>query len=135
MRTLAATVLASAVLAAGQAAAAAAQAPTNTVSADARCMLAMAALGSANKANQQGAFAGIYYFAGRIRAQSPRYDLAAGLKAQMAQMTPALMQAEAQRCGPIVVGVVKSMQAVQQTLAPPGAPAPAPAASGAPSPN
>ena len=85
---------------------------------DVRCMLTMAAL-SGNKANQPQAGLGIFYFAGRIKAQSPAFNFATDLKPVAAKMAPADFQAELKRCGPMVVGVMQGLQAAQASMAPP----------------
>lgn len=121
MRTAAITVLISALLA-GTAHAQAAGA-----AGDVRCMLTMAAL-SGNKANQPQAGLGIFYFAGRIKAQTPAFNFATDLKPVAAKMSPADFQAELKRCGPMVVSVMQGLQAAQASMAPPpGAQPPAPA--------
>ena len=120
MRTAATAILISALLA-GSAHAQGAAGPA----ADVRCMLTMAAL-SGNKANQPQAGLGIFYFAGRIKAQTPAFNFATDLKPVAAKMSPADFQAELKRCGPMVVGVMQGLQAAQASMAPPPAPAAAP---------
>ena len=88
------------------------------VTSDARCLLTMAAL-SSNKANQPAAIPGIYYFAGRIRAREPGFDFATRLKPIGVTMSPQDFEAETKRCGPMIIDVLKGMQAAQQSFAPP----------------
>jgi hypothetical protein len=102
-----------------------AQAPS-PVAADVRCLLTMAAL-TANKNNQPAAYPGIYFFAGRIKAREPAFDFATRLKPVAAAMTQAEFEAEAKRCGPVVIEMLKGMQAAQQSFGPPPAAAAAPA--------
>ena len=86
--------------------------------ADVRCMLTMAAL-SGNKANQPQAGLGIFYFAGRIKAQAPAFNFATDLKPVAAKMGPPDFEAELKRCGPMVVSVMQSLQAAQASMGPP----------------
>ena len=123
MRAIAVTVLMSSFIAcAGSAQAQAAAGVTG----DVRCMLTMAAL-SNNKANQPQAGLGMFYFAGRIKAQSPAYNFATELKPVAVKMTPADFEAELKRCGPMVVTVMQGLQAAQASFGPPQ-PAPGAAA-------
>ena len=115
MRAIAATALISSILA-GAGSAHAQAVPAG----DVRCMLTMAAL-SANKVNQPQATFGLFYFAGRIKAQSPNFNFATDLKPVAAKMTPADFQAETARCGPMVSAVVQGMQAAQASFGPPPA--------------
>jgi hypothetical protein len=98
---------------------------------DVRCMLTMAAL-SGNKANQPQATFGLFYFAGRIKAQNPNFNFATDLKPTAAKMAPADFQTETTRCGPMVAQVVQGMQAAQAAFAPPAAAPPAKPASAPP---
>jgi hypothetical protein len=91
--------------------------------ADIRCMLTMAQL-SNNKANQPQAGFGLFYFAGRIRAQSPNFNFGTDLKPVAVKMTAADFEAETKRCGPMVVSVFQGLQAAQASMAPPAAAAP-----------
>jgi hypothetical protein len=75
LRAIAVTALISSFIAC--AGSAQAQAPAG-VTGDVRCMLTMAAL-SNNKSNQPQAGLGIFYFAGRIKAQSPNVNFATEL--------------------------------------------------------
>jgi hypothetical protein len=107
---------------------------TTGVTGDVRCLLTMGALAS-NKANQQAATLGVYFFEGRITARAPSLDLTAALKTEVARMGPAELQSEAQRCGALVRHAAQSLQAAQASMSgpvsPPGA---APAAPAAPAP-
>ena len=101
------------------------------VTGDVRCMLTMAAL-SNNKSNQPQAGLGIFYFAGRIKAQSPNFNFATELKPVATKMTQPDFEAELKRCGPMVTSVMQGLQAAQASFGPPpaaagAAPAPAPA--------
>ncbi len=115
---------------------AATPAPPTGVSADARCLMTMAAFTGAKDTNTAStAQLGVLYFAGRIKAQSPGYDLGTQLKAVAAGMSGQPLKAEADRCGPMVLEVLRELQAAQQALAPPpsaGAPAARPPASASP---
>jgi hypothetical protein len=96
-----------------------AQAPAKTgVAGDVRCMLTMAAL-SNNKANQPQAGLGIFYFAGRIKAQNPAFNFGADLKPVAARMTQDDFKNELTRCGPMVLSVVQGLQAAQASFGPP----------------
>lgn len=121
MRAIAATALISTLLA-GAGSAQAQAVPTG----DVRCMLTMAAL-SGNKTNQPQATFGLFYFAGRIKAQSPNFNFATDLKPIATKMSPADFQAETTRCGPMVSAVVQGMQAAQASFGPPPAAAAQPA--------
>lgn len=146
MRTLSKALAAMALLAAASPAAAqkaaparppAATAPTTGVTGDVRCLLTMGALAS-NKANQQAATLGVYFFEGRISARSPGLDLTAALKTEAARMGPPELQAEAKRCAAIVQQAAQALQAAQANfsgpVSAPGAAPAAPPASSAPAP-
>lgn len=92
------------------------------VTGDVRCMLTMAAL-SNNKSNQPQAGLGIFYFAGRIKAQSPNFNFATELKPVAAKMTPPDFEAELKRCGPMLSSVMQGLQAAQASFGPPPQPA------------
>jgi hypothetical protein len=104
------------------------------VTGDVRCLLVMTALAS-NKERQQAGQVGVYFFAGRISARAPGYDLTSAVKAQAPTLGPQQLQAELQRCGPIVAAASQGAQAAIASLRPPGAPAPAPAAPAIPAPK
>jgi hypothetical protein len=144
MRTLPKALAAVALLAAASPAAAAqkapahppgAAAPTTGVTGDVRCLLTMGALAS-NKANQQAATLGVYFFEGRISARSPGLDLTSALKTEAARMGPPELQSEAKRCVAIVQQAAQALQSAQANFAGPvNAPGAAPApASAAPAP-
>ncbi len=107
--------------------AAAPAAPTTGVTSDVRCLLTMGALAS-NKASQQAATLGVYFFQGRISARAPGLDLPAALKVEVARMGPTELQNEAKRCAALVQQAAQSLQAAQASfsgpVAPPSAPAP-----------
>jgi hypothetical protein len=98
------------------------------VTGDVRCMLTMAAVAN-NKANQPQAGLGMFFFAGRIKAQNPAFNFATDLKPVATKMTPTDFEAELKRCGPMVVSVMQGLQAAQASFGPPpqaaGAAAPA----------
>ena len=89
---------------------------------DVRCMLTMAAI-SGNKTNQPQAGLGMFYFAGRIKAQNPAFNFATDLKPVASKMTQADFEAELKRCGPMVVSVMQGLQAAQASFGPPPQPA------------
>jgi len=131
LRAVVATLLMSSLLAVAGSAQAQPPAPAKTgLAGDVRCMLTMAAL-SGNKANQPQAGLGIFYFAGRIKAQSPNFNFGSDLKPVAAKMTQQDFESEVARCGPMVVSVVQGLQAAQAAFGPPpsapGATPPAPA--------
>jgi hypothetical protein len=116
--------------------AAAATAPAaEGVNSDVRCLMTMIAFGQ-DKTRQQAGQIGVYFFSGRISARAPGIDLAAAMKAEAPKLGQAELQAELQRCGPMVAASSTKMQAALIALRPPGAPplapAPAPAAPAAP---
>ena len=119
MRAIAVTVLMSSFIAcAGSAQAQAA----SGVTADVRCMLTMAAVAN-NKANQPQAGLGMFFFAGRIKAQNPAFNFATDLKPVATKMTATDFEAEIKRCGPMVVSVMQGLQAAQASFGPPPQPA------------
>jgi hypothetical protein len=149
MQAFPAPLLLAALVAAGSPAAAAtalhpaahAAAKSEGVSSDVRCLLTMVAVANINKDHPQAAQFGIYFFVGRINARAPGLDLAAAVKAQAPTLGPQQLQAEAQRCGPIVNAAGQNFQAAIASLRPPGAPpqqqqqpAPAPAPATPPKP-
>ena len=142
MRTLSKALAGVALLAAASPAAAqrapahppAAAAPATGVTGDVRCLLTMGALAS-NKAKQQAATLGVYFFEGRISARSPGLDLTSALKTEAARMGPAELQSEAKRCAALVQQAAQALQSAQAGFAGPvTAPSPAPA-SPAPTPT
>lgn len=102
---------------------AAAKAGAGGVNDDVRCMLAMVAYSNLNRQNPQAGQVGVYFFAGRIAARAPGFDLNAAVKAQAASLGPQQLQAEIQRCGPIVNAASERFQAAINGLRPPGPPA------------
>jgi hypothetical protein len=114
-------------------------APTTGVTGDVRCLLTMGALAS-NKANQQAATLGVYFFEGRISARAPTLDLTTALKAEVARMGPADLQTEAKRCAALVQQAAQALQAAQAGFsgpvqAPGTAPAPTAPAPTSPAPT
>jgi hypothetical protein len=106
--------------------------PTTGVTGDVRCLLTMGALAS-NKANQQAATLGVYFFEGRITARAPNLDLTTALKTEAARMTQADLQSEAKRCGSLIQQAMQSLQTAQANFqAPVSAPGAPPAATAAP---
>jgi hypothetical protein len=98
------------------------------VTADARCLMTMAAFTAAKDTNTAStAQLGVLYFAGRIKARDPGYDLGTQLRTVAASMNGQPLQAEANRCGPMVLQVLRELEAAQQTLAPPAGAARPPA--------
>lgn len=117
--------LAAAALLAAASPAAAQKAPSRApaagasgVTGDIRCLLTMGALAS-NKANQQAATLGVYFFEGRISARAPGLDLPAALKAEVARMGSADLQTEAKRCAALVSQAAQALQAAQATFSGP----------------
>lgn len=106
------------------AAAAAPSSPTaaaaSPVTQDARCLMVMGALTSAKDQNTaMEAQFGVAYFAGRIKAREPSFNLGTRLQTIAAGMNGQPMQAEASRCGPMVVEALSQLQAAQRSFAPP----------------
>ncbi|MGH6908915.1 MAG: hypothetical protein ACREE0_13695 [Phenylobacterium sp.] len=130
MRAIAITALMSSFIAC--AGSAQAQAASGTMG-DVRCMLTMAAI-SSNKTNQPQAGLGMFYFAGRIKAQNPAFNFATDLKPVATKMTPTDFEAELKRCGPMVVSVMQGLQAAQASFGPPQPPAGAAPPAKAPAP-
>jgi hypothetical protein len=138
MRAFSTPLLAALTLAAAVAPAAAAPAVKHApaadgVTSDVRCLMTMIAFGQ-DKTRQQAGQIGVYFFSGRISARAPGLDLAAAMKAEAPKLGQAELQAELQRCGPMVAASSTKMQAALTALRPPGAPpagaAPAPAPAG-----
>ncbi|HXA39932.1 MAG TPA: hypothetical protein VNW53_13110 [Phenylobacterium sp.] len=140
MQAFPAPLLLAALVAAGSPAAAAtavhpaaAHAPAKSegVSSDVRCLLTMALL-SQDKARQQPALIGSYFFAGRISARAPGLDLPAAVKAEEAKFTKNDLQPELTRCGGMIQAAAASLR---NSFAGPGGPPPAaPGAAPAPAP-
>lgn len=111
-------------------AAVAAPAASGGVAADARCLMTMAAMSSStDQARARTAQVGVIFFAGRVKALDPSYDFGTKLKTVATGMTRETINAEAQRCGPILVSALQELDAAQKTFPPP---TPAPAAGGKP---
>jgi hypothetical protein len=90
----------SAALATSLAATGAQAADTTDITSDVRCMVVAAAMAQNTdpKVQNAGLMAGLYYL-GKLDGREPNLDLEARLKQELAQMKPAEMVAEAQRCG------------------------------------
>jgi pyruvate dehydrogenase E2 component (dihydrolipoamide acetyltransferase) len=139
---LAALTLAAAVAPAAAAAPAVKHAPAGAAAApsgggvdsDVRCLMTMIAFGQ-DKTRQQAGQIGVYFFSGRISARAPGLDLAAAMKAEAPKLGQAELQAELQRCGPMVAASSTKLQAALVSLRPPGPPPPAAAPSAAPAPT
>jgi hypothetical protein len=104
-----------------------APAKADSVTSDVRCMLTMVAFSNINRDHPQAAQFGIHFFVGRISARAPGLDLAAAVKAQAPTLGPQQLQAELQRCGPIVSAAGQGFETAMAGLKPPGAPPPGPA--------
>jgi hypothetical protein len=90
------------------------------VSDDARCLMTMAAFTSAKDPNTaSSAQFGVAYFAGRIKARDPSFNFGQRLKAVAASMNGQNLQAEADRCGTLVVEALRELQVAQGSFAPP----------------
>jgi|KBSSwiStaDraftv2_1062776.scaffolds.fasta_scaffold28364_5 hypothetical protein len=130
MRIFAPALCASLALFSGSALAAPTAAPTG-VAADARCLLAMAALsGSKDPKQSESAQAGMVYYAGRIRAREPSFDFSTRLKAVAATMNREAVVAEVPVCGNAMTTSLRDLDNGLKTLsqAPAGAAKPGAAA-------
>jgi hypothetical protein len=87
----------------------------NTVTSDVRCMLTLSAVAS-DPNQRQAAVMGIYYFAGRIKAQNPGYNFGPGLKAEGERMTVADFQKELKPCGDQMKATAAALEAAQTVL-------------------
>lgn len=112
----------------------AATAAPGAVTADARCLMTMAALTTSKEPNQaRSAQVGVIFFAGRVKAQEPTYDFGTRLKALAPAMTRDVLIAESKRCVPILTDTLQELDTAQKSFAPPkpapgaGASKPAPA--------
>ena len=124
MRIFALGLCAGLALSTGAAFAAAPAAAPNGVTADARCLMTMAALSSAKEeARARAAQAGVIYFAGRIKARDPSYNFGTRLKDVGASLTREAVVAEAQRCGSLLTETLRELDTAQKSF-----PAPKPAA-------
>jgi hypothetical protein len=104
--------------------AALAQAATTT--SDARCLLSMVAFSSVSKepdAKEVGKMA-VMYYASRITLREPNYDFAAQLRQLEKTMDGPTLQAEAMRCGPPALEVLKSLSVAFAASTPPPAATP-----------
>ncbi len=121
-----ASALALAPLAAGAATPAAGATGVNE---EARCLLTMATFTGAKDPNTAtSAQFGVAYFAGRIKARDPSYDFSQRLKTVAASLNGQPMQAEADRCGAMVLEALRELQAAQASFGPPPAAAAKPSA-------
>jgi hypothetical protein len=121
---------AGAVLLSPAAAMAAPAAAASPVTSDALCLLTFAALTSQGDENQQqSARIAVGYFAGRIKAHEPGFDFNTRLKPLTAGLDGPHLQAELQRCAPIVQASMTQLETAFRALAPaqpPAGAAPAP---------
>jgi len=110
-----------------------AQGDTAAVTADARCLMTMAALASVqDETRARLGQAGVVFFAGRIKAREPGYNFATRLKPVADSLNGESVQSEAQRCGPLVVDALKELRAAQESFAPAGSAAKPPASGARP---
>jgi hypothetical protein len=114
-------------------AAATTAASTGGATGDVRCLLTMVALRGQKdqQAAQQGVL-GVFFFAGRVSTHGPTLDLASAFKTQAPTLTQTQLQAELQRCAPIIQTSLQGVQAALSALRPPGAPPPGAPSSAAP---
>jgi hypothetical protein len=94
------------------------------VTGDVRCLMTMFVL-SQNKTQPQAAQAGqagVFFFTGRLSVHAPGADLGPIMKAQAQTLGGPQLQAEIQRCGPIVQAGQRSLQAGFASLRPAGPP-------------
>ena len=99
-------------------AAPAAAGPNPATVQDVRCLMTMMALRQA-KDRQEAGQAGIYFFGGRISTRDPGADLGSIMKAQAPTLDPKGLEAESQRCGPIIANGMKAVQDGVNVLRPP----------------
>ena len=113
------------VLFAAVAVASTARAADEGTASDFRCMaVALVMSGNANpQIKNAGDMASLYYL-GRLDARASGADFEAGLKQEMARLTPQVMQTEAQRCGQQLKARGLAVQSITQKLTA-GAKAPA----------
>ena len=91
-------------------------APTG-VAADARCLLAMAALSTSKDERQaKSAQAGMVYYAGRIKARDPSYNFTARLKTVAASMNREAVVAEVPTCGTAMTNSLRDLDGGLKTL-------------------
>jgi len=97
---------------------------------DARCLMTMAAIsGSQDAAQARLGQVGVIYFAGRVKAQDPSFDFATKLKPIADSLTRDTINAEAQRCGPLLTNTLRELDTAQKSF-PAAKPAPAPGGAG-----
>ena len=101
------------------------------VTPDVRCLMTMLAVAQSKNGQEPGRL-GVYYFAGRIAARAPGYDLATAIKAQAPSLTGPQIETELKRCAALVQGSMQSVQTALASLRPPGAPAGPPPAGAIP---
>jgi hypothetical protein len=97
-------------------------APATGVAGDVRCLMTMFVLAQ-NKTQPQAAQtgqAGVIFFSGRLSARAPGTDLGPIMKAQAPTLTGPQLQAELQRCGPVMQAAQQNLQAGFTSLRPPG---------------
>ena len=87
----------------------------SSVKSDVRCMLTMSAV-QGTPEQKQAAQMGVYFFAGRLRAQNPSFDYATALRNEAAQMKVSDFQAALTPCGNQVKAVIQSLAAAQAAL-------------------
>jgi hypothetical protein len=103
---------------------AAAAGGSSPATADARCLLTMAALTSTQDAKTaHSAQVGAIYFAGRVKAQEPGFDFTTRLKPIAAGLNAQTLQSELQRCAPQVETAMTQLDSAFKALSPPAAPA------------
>jgi hypothetical protein len=92
----------------------------NNVDLDARCLLTMATLsGLTDLQSKRLGPAGVLYYAGRIAAEDPVYDLGARLPNVAHALKGQSVKAEADRCAPTVLRSMSQLHSAQQALSPP----------------
>jgi len=92
---------------------------------DARCLMTMAAISGSQDANQARlGQVGVIFFAGRVKAQDPSFDFATKLKPIADSLNRESINAEAQRCGPILTNTLRELDTAQKAF-PSSQPAPA----------
>jgi len=65
---------------------------------------------------------GVFYYAGRLSVRGANFDLASAIKTQAASLSPPQLQAELQRCGPMIQTSMQGIQSALMALRPPGSP-------------
>lgn len=104
-------------------AAVAAPAATGAAS-DARCLMTMAAISGSQDADQARlGQVGVIFFAGRVKAQDPNFDFATKLKPIADSLNRETINAEAQRCGPLLTNTLRELDTAQKAF-PAAKPAP-----------